>query len=339
MDVRRVGEQLGVRYVLEGSVRMAEERVRITAQLVDAASGEHLWARRYDRELKDIFALQDEITRNIATELEVKLVEGERARVWRRTTNDLEAYDLALRGRDLYLRQNRADLARGRRFIEKALELDPRFGYAMYLLGWTYVVEGMSGWSESPEACFDHAIELGSKAIALDDHLGEGYTLLGSAFMKKGDHDRAVEYGERGFNLNPDDSDANGVLAYILGNVGRPEEALQRMESAMRLNPFPQGFYLGNLGGIYRSLGRIQDAIATFRICLERIPDHFPAQIGLTLAYMEAGREEEGRAQARHVLRIAPGFSSSSDTYLVQYKDPEERKRLAALLRKAGLPE
>jgi len=337
--VRRVGEELGVRYVLEGSVRKAGNRVRINAQLVDAASGEHLWARRYDRELHDIFALQDEISRDIATELEVKLVEGEQARVWRSTTSDLEAYDLALRGRELYRRYNRADHARGRRLIEKALELDPGYTYAIVLLGWTYYVEGTSGWSKSSQACFDRAVELGNQALALNDALGDAYALLSVAYRYKGEYDRGLEYGERGVNLNPDDADSNAVFAGLLVRAGRGEDALERIEIALLLNPLPPNWYLNVLGGAYRSLERFEEAIAVFRECVERSADEMGANFGLTLSYMLAGREKEGRAQARHVLRINPDFSSSSEPYVTSYRDPATRERYATLLRKAGLPD
>ena len=337
VDVRQVGKELGIRYVLEGSVRKAGDRVRITAQLVDAASGEHMWAERYDRKLEDIFDLQDEITRAIATELEVKLVEGEQARVWRRLTDNLEAYDLAMRGRELFRRHGRADIAQGRRLIEKALALDPKFAYAFLQLGWTYILEGISERAESPQQCFERALELGRRVIALDDTLGNAYALLSVASVNSGAYGQAREYAERAVALSPDDTQSNAVISNVLVRLGRGEEALEHIETALRLDPLAPGTYLRFVGAAYRSLGRFEEAIAAYRECLEQVPDHTRAQIGLTLAYMEAGREEEGRAQARHVLRISPGFLSASSTFVTSFQDPAERDHMIALLRKAGL--
>ncbi|MCZ6558953.1 MAG: tetratricopeptide repeat protein [SAR324 cluster bacterium] len=339
VDVRKIGEELGVKYILEGSVRKAGERVRITAQLVQAKTGEQLWAHRYDREMQDIFALQDEITRNIAAELEIKLVEGEQARGWQRSTSNLEAYDLALRGRDLTIRMTMEDRIRGRHLVEKALELDPKFAYATVLLGRTYVTEAVSGRSETPDKSLDRAIKLGNQALVLDETLSEAHGLLCQTFRYKGEHDRAVEHGQRALALNPDDADSTTNFASVLARVGRGVEALDRMETALRLNPFPPYFYLRVLGIVYRSLGRFEEAIEVYRKCVEHLPDYFVAQIGLTLAYMDAEREEEGRAQAHHILRINPSFSSSSNPYLVQYKDLVQREQFVTLLRKAGLPE
>ncbi len=338
-DVRKVGEELGVRYVLEGSVRKAGQRVRVTAQLINAQAGEHLWARRYDRELEDIFALQDEITRDIATELEVKLVHGEQARTWRRSTNNLEAYDLALRGRDLWRRFNRTDVAQGQRLIEEALELDAGFAYALFLLGQSCIIEGNSGRSKSPQACFDRAVELGNQALALDDSLGDAHALLCQAFRFKGEHDRAIEHGELAVTLNPDSADSNMYFSSALQGVGRGEEAMERIAIAMRLNPFPSDLYLRFLGSALLSVGRFEEAIAAYCRCVEGLPDYYNARIGLTLAYMEAGREEEAQVQARHVLRINQDFSSSSSQFVTSYKDPATRERYIALLRNAGLPE
>ena len=340
VDVRKVGKELGVKNVLEGSVRKAGERVRITAQLVDTVSGEHLWAGRYDRELQDVFALQDEITLKIATELEVKLVSGEQARAWKRSTSSLEAYDIALRGRELLWRTHKVDTVRARPMFEKTLELDSGFAYAMVLLGWTYHYEGaVYAQRDSQEACFNRAIELGNRALAMADYLGDAYALLAYAYTHLGEHDRALEYGKQALALNPDDGDSNAIYSLTLSRAGRGEEALERIETALRLNPIPPDWYLRHLGAAYRTVGRFDDAIAVFRKCVERNPNDFPAHFGLTISYMLAEMEEEGQAQALHMLRINPDFSSSSHGLVVSYKDQTERERYTALLRKAGLPE
>ena len=340
VDLRKVGEELGVKSVLEGSVRKAGQRVRITAQLVDTTSGEHLWAQRYDRELQDVFALQDEITLKIATELEVKLVSGEQARAWKRSTSNLEAYDTALRGRELVWSFKKADSVRARHMFEKALELDPGFAYAMVLLGWTYVREVVNfGRRESPEACFDQAIELGNRALAIADYLGDACTLLSQAYRNKGEHERALEYGKQAVTLNPDDADSNAWYSLVLSRTGSGEEAVERIETAIRLNPYPPDWYLRALGAAYCAVGRFEDAVAVSRECVGRNPNDFVAHFRLTISCMLAGMEEQGRAQALHMLRIDPGFSASSHRLVTTYKDQTEREHYITLLRKAGLPE
>ena len=224
--------------------------------------------------------------------------------------------------------------------FEKALELDSGFAYAMVLLGWTYIREVVFfGRKDSPEACFDHAIELGNRALAMADYLGDAYALLAFAYSHIGEHDRALEYGKQAVALNPDDCDSNAIFSLALNRTGRGEEALERIETALRLNPIPPYWYLRHLGGAYRAAGRFDDAIAVFRKCVERNPNDFPAHFGLTTSYMLAGMEEEGRAQASHMLRINPGYSSSSHSLVVSYKYQTERERYISLLRKAGLPE
>jgi adenylate cyclase len=339
VDVRQVGQELGVRFVLEGSVRKSGERVRITAQLIDAANGEHLWAHRYDRELQDIFAVQDEITRDIAAEIEVKLVYGEQARAWHRTTSNPEAYDLALRGRQLWRRFNNADIARGRKLIEQALALDPKFAYAMVVLGRICIGEGLRERTNYQQACFDRAIELGSQALALDDTLGDAHAMLCQAYKYKGEHDRAVEHGQQAVALNPDSADSYLFFSGALQCVGRGEEAMDQIETALRLNPYPPVLYLRFLGGALLSVGRFEEAIAAFRKCLAGVPNMGNANIGLTLAFMEAGEEENARAQALQLLRIRPEFSASASPFVNSYKNPDTRERYISLLRKAGLPE
>jgi adenylate cyclase len=338
-DVRKVGKELGVRYVLEGSVRKSGGRVRITAQLIDATNGAHLWARRYDRELHDIFALQDEITRDIAAELEVELVYGEQGRAWHGATSNPEAYDLVLRGRQLWSRVNRANRARGRKMVEKALALDPGFAYAMVVLGRMCIGEGLGERTDSARAHFDRAIELGNQALALDDSLGDAHAMLCQAFKYKGEHDRAVEHGQQAVALHPYSADSNMFFSGVLQCVGRGEEAMDRIETALRLKPYPSAFCLRFLGGALMAVGRFEEAIAAFRKCVAGLPNMGSAHIGLTLAFMEAGEEGNAQAQALQVLRLRPGFSSSANPFVDSYKDPDTRERYMSLLRKAGLPE
>jgi tetratricopeptide (TPR) repeat protein len=269
----------------------------------------------------------------------VKLVYGEQARAWHRGTTNSEAYELALQGRELWRRFDRLDVLRGRQLIEKALELDPNFAYAMVILGYSCITEGLTVRAGTPEPLFERAIELGDQALALDDSLGDAHAMLCQAFRYKGEHDRAVAHGEQAVALNPDSADANMFFCGGLLSVGRGAEALERIEVALRLNPFPSDLYLRFLGDALLAVGRIDDAIAVLCRCVANIPGLTNAQIALTLAYMAAGRIDEGKAQAEEVLRFLPDFSSSSNSYVRGHKDLETRRRLTDQLLGAGLPE
>ncbi len=236
VKVQEVGRELGVRYVLEGSVRKAGTRVRITSQLVEAASGHHLWAERYDRELKDVFAVQDEVTRNIVATLAGKLdaTERRRARGESERTENLEAYDLLLRGREHFLRFTPEDNLAARRFYEKAVELDPDYARAYASLAWTYLVDAMRTGSEE---ALDSALTHARKGVRINPASHSNYLTLGEVCLSNGLTDQAVEAIERGIELNPNDTDGLGFLAQALCLQGKPDEAIAQISEATRINP------------------------------------------------------------------------------------------------------
>ncbi|MCH9047240.1 MAG: tetratricopeptide repeat protein, partial [SAR324 cluster bacterium] len=238
---------------------------------------------------------------------------------------------------ELYVKQEKLNEAEAA--FKKALELDPRFSYALVRLGWTYHQEAISGRAESPQALFDRTIEMVNKALALDDCLSDAYGVLCGALRYKFEHEKAIECGERAVALNRNDADSNGFLSLVLSEVGRGEEALERAEIALRLEPVPPAWYLRTLGAAYRILGRFEEAIAVHRKCVEQLPDFLHAQLGLVLTYMESGQEAKGREQAVQVLRIDSKFSCSNDIFVSLFKDAAVRERCIELLRKAGLPD
>jgi TolB-like protein len=240
VKVQQVSEELGVRYVLEGSVQKERDRVRITAQLVDALTGHHLWADRYDRELKDIFALQDEITMKIITALRVQLMEGEHARASSKGTENLEAYLKLLHGRELAWHLNKDDNALGRQMLEEAIALDPNYANAYVWLASTHLADVWLKSSKSPKQSFSQGIELAQKALALDDSLSNAHSLLGLLYAMTGQYDKAIAEGERGVKLGPNDEAAHRRLGVALSHVGRYEEAILLYEKAIRFNPFPR---------------------------------------------------------------------------------------------------
>jgi TolB-like protein/Tfp pilus assembly protein PilF len=304
---QQVSQELGVRYVLEGSVQKAEARVRIIAQLVDATTGHHLWAEHYDRDLKDIFALQDEITQKIVVALGAKLLEGEQARIGRVPTDNLQAYDHYLRGIEYFWRSTKEANAQARQLFERAIALDPRFALAYTGLGLTHLREWAWLWSLDPQA-LEQVFELAQKALALDDSLAEAHGLLGQAYARKGQPEQGLAEGERGIALDPNCAGCYFHLAEILLVAGRPEEAIGMVEKGMRLDPQAAAYHSCGLGAAYRLLGRYEEAIAAQKRALTRNPDFLCAHAELAIIHNELGRAEEARAEEAEVRRLSPNF-------------------------------
>ena len=329
--VQDVGRELGVRYVLEGSVRKAGARVRITAQLVDAASGHHLWAERYDREIEDVFAVQDEVTRKIVATLAGKLdaTERRRARGESERTENLEAYDLVLRGRELWHRFTPEDNLAARRLYEKAVELDPDYARAYASLAWTYLQEA---WSSGSDEALKRALEYARKGVRINPASHSNYLTLGQVCLSNGLTDQAVEAIERGIEINPNDSDGLGFLAQALSMQGKPDEAIARIDEAVRNDPNPRQWH------------RTQTAIAHF--IARRYSESVEAMEGLgdppdwaatwyAPALAQLGREDEAKKVIEEFLRRAPPFAYKSR--LRGFKFDEDRQHYAEALRKAGL--
>jgi adenylate cyclase len=323
--------------VLEGSVRKAADRVRITAQLIDAPTGHHLWAQRYDRDLKDIFALQDEITMRILTALRVRLTEGEQARLHDKGTENLDSFLKVLQGMHYFYRFNKDDNTVARQMFEEAVPLDPENPVAHTFLGWTHVMDVWFGSSKSPEKSMERASELAQKAIALDENQDSPHSLLGHIYLMKRQYDMAIAEGERAVALSPNGADAHGHLAMTLNHVGRREEATALFKKAIRLNPMPPNWYLTHLAFNNRLTGKYEEAIGTYQKVLRRNPDDFWAHTGLAATYSMAGREEEARAQSAEVLRIDPKFSVEYFAKTIPYKNQADIELAIDALRKAGL--
>ena len=339
VKVKQVSEDLGIRYVLEGSVRKAGDRVRITAQLIDAITGHHLWTERYDRELKNIFALQDEITLEVMTALLGKLQLGPRVQVMARGARNLDAYLKAMEGRELFYRQNKEANAMAQKVLEEAIALDPKYARAYANLGSTHMFDALMGWSKSPKESLARAMELAHKAISLDTSDPFAHAFLAYLYGVTRQYDKALSQVERAFALDPNFPDALFVMAQILTWIGKPEEAIPLLQKALRPNPIPPVQYLNVLSAAYRVAGQYEKAIETSKKAVQRSPDSQLAYLYLTAACALAGREEEARAAAAEVLRINPKFSIERHAMgLAQaYKNQIHTERFIDALRKAGL--
>jgi adenylate cyclase len=340
VKVNQIAEELGVRYVLEGSVRIAGERVRITAQLIDALTGHHLWAERYDKDLRDIFDLQDEITMKVITELQVKLTEGDTARSFARGTDNNQAYLKYLQAREHFLTQTKEGNAKARRLGEEIIALDPEFPAAYTLLGMTHFMEIWYQTSKSPRASIRRAFELARKALALDESHPMALRELGLLYTFTGEHDKAIIELERALALDPNSSAIHIWMSMALRFAGRFEEAVTFAEQSIRLNPIiPPGAHLRLLANAYRDAGRYEEAITAYKKALNRTPNDIMAHLMLAAAFSMAGRIEEARAEAEQVLKINPKFSLEYFAKRLTYKNKADKDRVLNALRNAGLPE
>ena len=338
VKVQRVSEELGVRYVLEGSVRKDGDNIRISAQLIDALTGNHLWAESYDRNLSGIFAVQDEITKKIITAMQVKLTEGEQAQSAARGTNNLEAYLKCLQGRELSRRHNPESNAMARQLAEESIALDAMYAEAYALLAATHLNDYFFGISKSPKDSLEKSRVLLQKAIVLDDTYAFAHALLGYTFSITGQHDKAVAEGEKALALNPNSADSHMFFGKILTIAGRYEESIPELKTAIRLNPIPPIIYLFSLGMSYAFTGQYDEAITWCEKAVRQEPNSSQAHLFMAAIYSQAGHDKEARIEAAEVLRINPKFSLEKHAKSMTFKNQEDRERaFIAPLRKAGL--
>ena len=268
VKIKRVSEELGVQYVLEGSIQQSDSRLRITAQLIDATGGHHLWAERFDRNLNDIFVLQDEVTLDILSALRVEFTHGEQARV-QETTNSLEAWGCLVKGLSHFESFTKDDNARAQELFERAVQVDPEYSYAWAMLGWTHWIDATFGYSESSSESFKKAVEIAKKAVELDDKLPDVHALLGGIYLFQRQYDKAIAEGQRAIALGPNIACNKAILARTMLFVGRFEEAIKLVKSAIRLNPHYPSWYLESLAMVYGVIGEHEKAIASYKEVLD----------------------------------------------------------------------
>jgi adenylate cyclase len=336
-----LSKELGVQYVLEGSVRRADGQVRVTAQLIDATQDRHVWAERYDRPLQDVFAVQDEIVRKIVTTLKLQLTLMEQGVLVRKRTDNVEAYDFYLRGLETiwraYYGTKKAANEQARHLLEKAIELDPAYAEAYTGLAMTYFLEGFYRWNPVREQPFERARELLQKAVALDDTLPQAHRILGGILVWKKQHEQAIAEAQRAIALNPNDADGYETLGAILTWAGQPKEGIGLIEKAMRLNPRYPPMYVQSLSFAHRLAGQYEEAISLSRKLLTLTPNFVPARLQLANCYARLDRLEEAHAEATEVMRLMPRYSLEVARQNLPFKDPVVLEREIDAWRKAGL--
>jgi TolB-like protein/thioredoxin-like negative regulator of GroEL len=343
VKVQQVAEELGVRYVLEGNVRRAGEQLRINAQLIDATTGHHLWAQRYDGQIGDVFALQDRITGKIVAALAVKLTSGEQEQVERKHTEKVAAYDAFLQGREHYVRRTPDDFAKAVRYFEKAIELDPNYGRAYAALALTYWESQHNFWNSSLGVSWNEARMRAERYLQLapGKPAALGYQVASKIHVDRHEHEEAMAKAQRAIALDPNDGNSYLAMAYVLIYAGRSKNALDFVQKAMRLDPHYPAYHLFVLGLAYFSIKKFEEAATSFERALKRNPKNYVPLIHLTAAYAHLGRKQEAAAAIEELNKALPGLSVDlvSSPYISKYKDPVDLDRLVDGLRKAGMPE
>ena len=336
VDVKEVGRRLGVRYILQGSVRKAAEKVRITGQLIDAVTGAHIWADRFERDLTDVFALQDEVTLAVVSAIQPKILQTEIALSTRRRPENLTAYDFWLRAIQQSSLSTREGLAEAIRLARRALELDPGFGRAASLASVFHLNNFVFGYSTDPQFELKEAVRLSRLALRIDD--GDANTLarasLISAYVVR-DSESALEMADRAVALNPNSFEAWGCRGWVYGAAGLPQEAVRSFERGIRMSPIDPAMFAG-MGMAFVELRRFDEAIVAGRKAQRHNPSHPLAYLCLASAFAHLERDAEAREAAARLLEVNPAFTISA---WIAWGGPSNPQLLTEGLRKAGLPE
>ena len=332
-----VCRELGVRHVLEGSVRKAGSRVRITAQLIDGTTGGHLWAERYDRDLSDIFAVQDEVAQAIVAALKVTLTPAEQTGITRRGTRSVEAHDAFIRGREWTSTWSRDGHARARTWLEKARELDPGFADPLALLSMIQAMAAINGWADDWRGTLESARGLAAEAVALDDASPHAHYALGTSLLWLGRHEKAAAESELAITLDPNMTTAHGILGMIHHYAGDSAAAIDILETGQQLDPISNQMVLHQIALCHFMLGDYEAAAALSRERIQRAPSTDASRVLLVAACGHLGRTDEALATWQDLMAINPDYSFAEKRKILPYKNPADLERIADGLRKAGI--
>ncbi len=336
VHVRQVSRDLGVRYILEGGLQKAANRIRVMVQLVDANSGEEIWGDRFDRELVDIFDIQDEITLKIAMALEIKLTRGEQARLWEGRTNNLKAFEKHAQAVKAFGLQHNIPLAE--KLYRDAIELDPDYIEPYVSMGWLHLIQYRYCISPEPQKSLNRALELAEKAIAINAYSDLPRALLAKINLTRHEYDQAIAEGNRAIGLNPNGADSYAHFGCVRNFCGMPEKGLSLLEKAFRLNPLPPLYYYTYAGIAFNMLAKYEAAIKFYNAGFKLSQNYFFGFVGVTESNSLLGKRQEARAAAEEVLKIQPHFNAEEHIKAQAYKNSADEKRFLNALREAGLP-
>lgn len=337
VHVQEVGAKLGVRHVLEGSVRKSGSRVRITAQLIDATSGGHIWAERFDRDLTDIFAVQDDVTQQIVGALAINLTAGDQHRLATEQTGNLEAHDCFLRGREQVWRLTKGTTIQTIELLERAIELDPNYATAYAFLALAHGLDYANGWSTSPSKSMQQAEVAANRAVSLDDRDPYAHWVLSIIELYLRHHDLAIREAKQTIALAPNLAEGHESLGNVLHYSGKSEEALGCFERAMTLNPYYPDNLLHFQAQAMFQLHRYKEAVAILKRRLVRNPSTDVSRVLLAASYGHLGQFEEAHAEWKGVFKLNPGYSLEQRRKVLPYKNPADFELVVEGLRKAGI--
>ena len=339
VKVNQVAEELGVRYVLEGSVQRSNDRLRITVQLIDAIAGHHIWSEKYDRQIKDIFALQDDIAMKIMAEMQVKISVADMGRLSLIKTTNIKAYEKLLKAWEHFRRRTEGDILQVRNLAQEAIELDPKYGDAYLMLGWTHLDDIWFYRTKSRDKSMEAAEKYAQKAISLSVDEAAGHRLLASIYMLRNDFENAIAESQKSVDLAPNSAVANFISGMVLRNAGRYDDAIPFLEKAIRLDPITPVNYLNNLAWAYTSLAQYEKALPLWNKAIEKNPDYLFAYQGLTVAHQLLGNWNRARDCAKEVLRIKPTITIAKIQKEITAKNETDRALIINAYREAGIPE
>jgi adenylate cyclase len=335
-DIRGIAKALNSRYVVEGSVRRANDKIRINLQLVDARTGHHVWAERYDNTVEEIFALQDLITEQLVKALDSQLETVDLAVVSKRPTIDLKAYDVFLQGSGIFQRFSKDDTFLARRYFEEAIGLDPGFARAYAMLAWTYVFEYTNGWATSPQTALQRGLDIANKSISLDKGSPVAHFVRGLVHRERKEFEEALADAKISIELDPSYANGHVLTATLLYYAGRPEEGLNMLDIASRLNPLHPSNYPFHRGQALFILKRYEEAIEAFKFGLSQNPSSQRLHVWLAATYAQIGLFEDAEWEASEILYVDPDFSPAHLDSIFPFRNREDLKIFNAALNKAG---
>jgi len=345
VKVQQISEELGVRYVLEGSVLKSEDKVRITAQLIDALTGGHMWSERYDRDLKDLFSLLDEIAMAVTVALQVELTDGEQVRFGTGSTLNFEAWGYLVKGKSIFYKFGKEDMVRAREHCEKALKIDPKYADAVLLLAWTHKIDTHLGYTDSKEKSLKLSVELAKKSAEMNDNDPNVHSLLSLLSLIQGDHEKAVEEGRKAIALGPSEAESHLLFGEVLYQSGNFQEAVKMCEIAIRLHPYTPLYYLGHTLNAYYWVGRYDESLALAKRLIDqgRKVEYTLGVVwglfGSAIAKIKLDRLSEAIQDADEILKIWPWFNLDYFRSFSHYKDSAHAEQRIEELRMAGIPE
>lgn len=336
---KKIAADLNVQYILKGSVRRIDGRVRINAQLYNAKTGFNVWAQRYERKINEIFSVQDAVTQKIVKSLTIKMSPQEKIRLTQRATDSLKAYDLFQEGQRLALSRTGPALRQARESFKKAIEFDPNYGRAYGAMALTLCFDYLAGRADAPAETLDRALQLAEKAVALDGSVPQTYWALSFTHMMRKEYNKAETAVAHAINIAPNYADGYGLQALIKMYAGQPEMALKLNSKGMKLNPYYSWEYLYTQGSAYYMLGNYQAAIASLETAQQRNETILQIKLILTAAYIRQNRLEDAEWEIEEIETLSPATTISDIAKSTPIAEPKYKRGLLRDLRRAGLRE